>query len=687
MTQSLRPGFGGALSKSFFEDVLFRRNNYYYFLGKIEPWGLDDNDQGIEYGFEDETERKLRSKIVFAKKISPSEVTQAVKRYDWESGVVYDMWDQTVDLRDRPFYVLNSEFGVFKCLDNSQSTPSTVQPVGKPLSPLRTADGYLWKYMYTIPPVKRARFLSFLSMPVQTALTDEFYNSGKIKEAVVLEQGSGYTDQELTTLVVTGTTTGQDAEAEVTVGLIGEITGFNIINGGSGYDKGVKIEIIGNGVGAAAEAVVEDGEIVSINVIRPGVSYDEFSTVVFVVGQARLKPIISRETGSIESVLILDPGFGYNSDPTITISEVTPSGTGKYAGNSSAIILAKEKDGKIDRVVIVDPGVGYQEDSSTTIAVQGDGEGAVFSPVVDDGKVVAVYVENQGTGYNNIQLTVNSATGSGAKAQAIINQSDLSTDQFIVEQTAERGKIFAIVVDFVGSNYSSETYVEIEGNGTGCTAIPVITDGRIESIKVTNYGEDYTRAEVVIIDPLRDEDIAGSSSIAVAHAVMTPDIGHGRDAVEELYARDVIINSSIKGDLTKYNINQDYRVYGIIQNPKSAITGASYTKLEALVIYNVVFDSTAGLSKDDVLVLDYNRYMVVEIFGTNALLSPLDCMCTQPVGILTLESDPLTSFLTTRVIEVSDFNKYSGKLMYVSTETPFNVSEEQALTIKTTIKF
>jgi hypothetical protein len=70
-------------------------------------------------------------------------------------------------------------------------------------------------------------------------------------------------------------------------------------------------------------------------------------------------------------------------------------------------------------VTISDPGINYPFDTGTTITVQGDGSGAIFSPVIDGGRIIDVVVENPGTGYTTIILTP-VGSGIGAKISGIV---------------------------------------------------------------------------------------------------------------------------------------------------------------------------------------------------------------------------------------------------------------------------
>ncbi len=687
MAQSLRQDFREEVAKTIFEDIQFRRGNYYYFLGKVEPWGTPDIVPAApDLDQTKAVSQSLRSGIVYAKKISPSEVTLACDRHDWISGTVYAEFDNTQNMINQPFYVMTDEYKVYKCLDNANGAPSTTKPTGNSIYPIKLDDGYLWKYMYTIAEYKRKKFLSVNYIPCQRALSDSFYNNGKISDAVVLNAGSGYSDQQLTNIVISGTTTGEGAVATVALGSIGEIVSVNIVNGGTGYTKGVTVKVIGNGSSAVLEPVIVDGVITDLTIVTPGVGYDEFTTVDFSVGGAELVPIVSRDTGQILEVRIINPGSGYTTNPTLTVTEVgTPTGSGLY-GNATAIIEAIEWEGSIARVNIIDPGQDYKADTSTTISVQGDGTGAAFTPVVFNGSISDVIIENGGVGYTNIVLTVNSATGTGAVVEAIISPSDLDSDQSYIEQTAVSGSIYNIKVTYGGSNYSSQTYVSVVGNGTGCTATPIIEAGILRDIQINTYGNGYTYANVLVIDPLRDEEVAPVESKAIAYAILPPNEGHGADALFELYADTLVLSSTLRSELQQYGILQDYRSYGIIKNPRNLISGARYLKNEALVMYQMKFNTVDNLNVDDILVFSSNKYRVVHINDLVVFLTPVDKLEVIPIGALE-KLDGSYSYQAVETVSTVDFDKYSGKMLYVSLEQPFVFNQDQSLLVKTYIEF
>jgi len=189
--------------------------------------------------------------LLAAKRVTSSDVSYVIPRRNWTTGTVYDYYrhdygnritgtttTQTSDsgastLWDSTFYVLNSNFNVYKCLDNNSGANSTVEPTGTSTSILTTGDGYKWKYMYSLTASEQTNFLSTDFMHVSTdstvssAATDGAINIVKIKSA-----GTGGTDGTHTGIVIRGD--GSSGTVSVTISG-GAITGVTVTNAGSGY--------------------------------------------------------------------------------------------------------------------------------------------------------------------------------------------------------------------------------------------------------------------------------------------------------------------------------------------------------------------------------------------------------------------------------------------------------------------
>ena len=189
--------------------------------------------------------------LLAAKKIASSDVSFVIPRRNWTTSTVYDYYRhdygnritgstsvQTANsgatsLFDATYYVMSSTYNVYKVLDNNSNAASTIEPTGTSTAVLTTADGYKWKYMYTLSATQQSNFLSTDFMAVATngtvsaAAVDGAVRIVKIKSA-----GTGGTNGTHTGIAIRGD--GSSGTVSVTVAG-GVITAVTVTNVGSGY--------------------------------------------------------------------------------------------------------------------------------------------------------------------------------------------------------------------------------------------------------------------------------------------------------------------------------------------------------------------------------------------------------------------------------------------------------------------
>jgi hypothetical protein len=251
--------------------------------------------------------------IIAAKRITSDFARAVVRRYNWDlvANPKFDMWKPdysatpggggqvgkqgatgATSIAEAKFYVINSQYEVFKCLYNGENpsnptgqnatnepktTPSAGQ--GSYASGIFTEEpgnaGYIWKYLFTIPTNDVLRFLSTDFMPIVAP--------------------SDSTRQATEALAVNGS---------VNVVLV-EDAGANLPNG-THYAP-----IIGDGTGGVVEMIVSGGSLVSTSMVSAGSDYT-YASVPLVTG-----------TGSGASAYGLFSDSGLGSSVT-----VGPSATG-----------------------------------------------------------------------------------------------------------------------------------------------------------------------------------------------------------------------------------------------------------------------------------------------------------------------------------------------------------------------
>ena len=171
------------------------RSKIYLFTGRSQSWDLEryDGVSGVSEfeppsifdSFNDMNE--IYDDMISMKRVNRSDLSQVIRRNTWKSGVKYDMYKNNYtssnlslngqsSLYDAQFYVINSNYQVYKCIYNgiSPSDPdgreSTVEPQGTDTGIIggdSTADKYRWKYMYTINISDYIRFVSSDFIPVK----------------------------------------------------------------------------------------------------------------------------------------------------------------------------------------------------------------------------------------------------------------------------------------------------------------------------------------------------------------------------------------------------------------------------------------------------------------------------------------------------------------------------------------
>jgi len=211
----------------------------------IAPLTPADNLNAQHFPFDD---------MLATKKIAASDVTFAIPRRDWVTGTTYDVYRHDYGeyatgtttaitsnsgkstLFDATFYVLTADRNVYKCLENDGNTASTVEPTGTSTTVLSTADGYKWKYMYTLSASQQANFLSTDFMAVSTDSTiSAAAVAGAIDEIKIKSAGTGGTDGTHTGIAIRGDGTGGTCSVTISGNIVTAVT---VTAAGTGYTFG-----------------------------------------------------------------------------------------------------------------------------------------------------------------------------------------------------------------------------------------------------------------------------------------------------------------------------------------------------------------------------------------------------------------------------------------------------------------
>ena len=173
-------------------------STYYAYVSQSRPWEGEDTPDPEESGT---AASDTYEGMVFGKRVTVSDACIMAPRYDWISGQVYSMYDDDdPDLYTKEFFVCvaaNTEYHVFKCLNNVGGIPSTAKPLREDTTEsdtfYQTSDGYQWKYLYSISSSVFRTFATNDWIPIQSnANTSGNASPGVIDVITVVAPGTNY---------------------------------------------------------------------------------------------------------------------------------------------------------------------------------------------------------------------------------------------------------------------------------------------------------------------------------------------------------------------------------------------------------------------------------------------------------------------------------------------------------------
>jgi len=259
-------------AKEFIAD--FGDSSNYIFIGRSHSW-TDDNEPPAPANSESE-EVKAFEDMIALKKISTTDVSHGLVRYNWTSGTVYDEYrddysasNQTPsganNFYDGRGYVVTSDYKVYKCLktgktggafyDAGTAQGSTVEPSSvSTTDPEVTNDGYTWKFMYQMSANDVIKYVTNDFVPVKTL--------GAKNDVAGSGQNGGF-----------GSSATDDGSAQWDVendAVDGAIYRYVITAAGSGYNNGsgtsfdLDVNVEGDGSGAVATLTFSSGALSSV---------------------------------------------------------------------------------------------------------------------------------------------------------------------------------------------------------------------------------------------------------------------------------------------------------------------------------------------------------------------------------------------------------------------------------------
>ena len=296
-------------------------DNYYYIaVGRSQEWAVEatpDTPQPVE-----RDERTFRYDMQSIKAVET--FSYAVPLKDWTSGTSYAQYSDNDPGQGTNFYVRTVDNNVYICIRQGKdsfgaSQISSVKPSHTGTTIPIESDGYAWKYLYTISIADGNSFLTANWMPVKYADSDTYSVATSTYHAQYLVQKAA---------------------------AAGQIVGYRVTNGGSGYTNADTLTVVGDGINAKARIVVNAaGAIAAVEVgdsANFGTAGYPSLAGGFGTGYSRANVRITTSGGSSASVFpVLAPKAGIGANPTDDL-------------RSTALMFNIKPEGRVDGKWLVD---------------------------------------------------------------------------------------------------------------------------------------------------------------------------------------------------------------------------------------------------------------------------------------------------------------------------------------------
>ena len=373
-------------------------------------------------------------------------------------------------------------------------------------------------------------------------------------------------------------------------------------------------------------------------------------------------------TGSLERVDIIDPGFDYLEEPIITLSGGGGDGALVKANliefehysifNSEAVASAVSSTNdtigfgtyhkfRDSEEIVYDPQGGTGVGGLTT--------GAKYYVSVQDGFTVKLHktFNDASVGINTVDLTsfgsgnhklmsvnkkkrigsisvIDSGSGYVSSGSSIvltvkerIGISTLTGQSFSAILTPIfRGQITSVGLTSTGVDYGNEDIINYDkqpsftlSSGSGASVFPVVSNGRIKQVFVTNSGSGYNSPPNLVINDSRGSGAVITPVIANGQLIDVKVIYEGNGYSEGLDI-DVIAagsGSNFQARITSWNINKVERLTyfnliqdddGIIQKSQNDSYGLQYTHAYAARNLREAALSQEFINQDPIFVPD-----------------------------------------------------------------------------------
>jgi hypothetical protein len=463
---------------------------YRYSTEDVPPLPLDNQTEKFS----------VYDDLIAAKRITSDYARTVIRRFNWDltANPKFDMWKPdysasangivgkqgatgATSISEAKFYVINSNYEVFKCLYNGQ-TPDNLTGQNATSEPKTTPSpgsgsysngifteetgtaGYIWKYMFTIPTDDVIRFLSTDFIPVVTPLNasrsavEAAAVDGAIDVVLIESYGADLPNGTFYSPIL-GDGSGGVVEITITGGSIDSVS---VVENGSGYTYASVALKTGTGSAATAYGLFTDSSLTASQVVG------------------------SSAVGALEVIVPPQGGHGSYMELELNGKRVMTNIRLTYAEGSGDFPV----DNDFRRIGILKDPYSYGTTTYATVdtlsnlyAVKINGATADYQP----DEVISQTV-NGGTAYGTVVSWTLDSGSTTAGVLKYIQTPDLHTDKGVVRSFSSAG-----ANPIVGASSGGSGTVNSATNGTilGCTfsnglALPEIEPNTGDIIYVEN---------------------------------------------------------------------------------------------------------------------------------------------------------------------------------------------------------
>lgn len=433
-------------------------NHYYVAVSRSQIWDPDaKTDVSPAPTATERDERTFRYSMQSVKKVEG--MSFVVPLYDWATNQIYSQFSDAVEGHPaQSYYVRTSDSRVYLCIRTGKNATgvnqvSTVEPTHTKNDPPVEADGYVWKFMYTIFVTGANRFLSSNFMPVKfvdsaSPISLDFQQFQVQSNAVK-----------------------------------GQIVGYRVIDGGGAYSSEPTVTVVGNGTNAKGRAIlsssgaiaaVEVGDSAGASILNSMGSGYKFASV-----NVDTSNLVAGGTAA-EVVPVFGPEKGLGGDPTDDL-------------RTTAIMLNIKPEGKVQDTWVVDN--DYRQ------------IGVLKNPkqFVNDS---ADFTATQGLALNQMKLTSSPGAGNISFAGDIEMTGDSTSAKAFLDYFDDSNTLWYHQTDYTGfTPFKDGETVTVQGY----TATTLTIDSALSPPNLDRHSGDLlyidNRATATTRDAAQTEDI------------------------------------------------------------------------------------------------------------------------------------------------------------------------------------